>query len=172
MKRAPSISPLGMLVETASKFIGVQEDQPNQGYWIEEFQKAVDGIAGKEPYCAGFVVYCLNEVERLCGSEPLIYKSENAVQMWEKSPKAIRVTVPTPGCIMIWQMFDPYGRPLRAGHCGIVKSVTQLGYVNTIEANTGPGKDVTREGEGVFEKKRSFSGSSSMRVLGWLLPWV
>lgn len=166
------------LVEVAQSFDGTRETGPNKGPMIEEFQKAVDGKAQGEPYCAGFVWYCLKKVnaEFTCGS--ILYPSESCVQIWNKTPISARLDKPIVGTIMIWQFYEYVGnvrewRPKSAGHCGIVtKTFPDKPFVETVEGNTGPGTRVIREGEGVYIKKRLVTGLNEMRVLGWLLPWV
>lgn len=163
---------LDLLITTASGLVGTRESGPNKGEMIELFQKAVDGKATGEPYCAGFVHYCLNQVVGATGNKSAIHKSESVVEMWERTPKMCRLDKPDVGSIMCWQFYKN-GKPTRAGHCGIVKEIIDESRVLVIEGNTSePDQRVIREGNGVWLKKRQILGSKEMKVLGWLLPWA
>lgn len=163
---------LDLLVSTASGLVGIRESGPNKGEMIELFQKAVDGKASGEPYCAGFVHYCLNQVALATANKPAIHKSESVIEMWERTPKMCRLEKPDVGSVMCWQFYKN-GKPTRAGHCGIVKDVIDESTVLVVEGNTSePSQLVVREGNGVWLKKRKVVGSKEMKVLGWLLPWA
>jgi len=61
LKKKESIHPL---VEEALKWVGTMEKGgDNKGPEVEEFQKAVDGKAQKEPWCMAYVQFCIKKVE-------------------------------------------------------------------------------------------------------------
>lgn len=156
-----------MLVAEAMKYIGVTEHGgENKGPQVEEFQKAVDGKAAGEPWCAAFMMFCLQQAEDLTGLSSAVHRSEHCLTVWNMTPKDMRREKPEPGCLVIWQ----YGETT-AGHMGIVKEVLPDGRMITIEGNTSDSSGVEREGDGVFEKNRSVVGSDKMKVAGFLLPF-
>lgn len=149
----------------------------NKGQVVEMFQKAVDGKAHGEAWCMSFVQYCVKMVDatakeivpqRTIPISPM-EKSEHVMTTWFKSPQALRGRVPRPGRIAMWR----HGSS-SFGHCGIVVDVSKDGqWFYTIEGNTGPSnKEVVREGDGVYFKRRSIKGSGKMNVVGFLQPWV
>lgn len=158
-------NPNKKLVEIAKKYIGVKEfGGDNKGKQVEEFQKAVDGKAQGEAWCMAFVQFCIKAVEKegqgLIPSE--IFRSEHCMTVWNKTPKELRLKEPQVGCLVIWQFANG-----ASGHVGIVTEVTSTG-INTIEGNTGNGAGIVREGDGVYARKRTKTGSSSMKVVGFL----
>lgn len=162
-----SADPNQRLLYVASLFVGTHEEGgENRGAWVEEFQKAVDGKAQGEPYCVGFIWYCLTTVEKDIGKLSPLFRTEGARVLWNKSPKLCRIAVPVPGCIVVWGH-----KGAASGHVGVVESVsgTQL---HTIEANTGAGAGVVREGDGVYRRTRSMTPSGSMIILGYLNPFA
>ena len=162
-----------LLVYEAKRWIGVKETGgDNMGECVQMFQKAADGIAGKESWCMSFVQFCLKQNDKLCvdilgarGTHNL-FVSEHCLTVWNKSPKSCQLNTPVVGSIAIWQMGNS-----TAGHAGIVVAAYGDGTFETIEGNTGPGAGVIREGDGVYLKKRSVAGSGSMKLLGFLLPY-
>jgi uncharacterized protein (TIGR02594 family) len=159
-----------MLVQEAMKYIGITEKGgENKGSEVEEFQKAVDGKASGEPWCAAFMMFCLQQTEDLTGLSSEVFRSEHCMTVWNRSPQHLRKEKPQSGCLVIWQHAGG-----SSGHMGIVKQVLDDGRMITIEGNTGgstSGSEIVREGDGVFEKNRSISGSDKMKVAGFLLPF-
>lgn len=159
------------LIDVASFYVGVTEQTgvSNGGPNIEEFQRAINGKASGEPWCAGFVGFCIKKVESTLGVKSTLEMSEHVMTMWNKNPGWQR-NYPLPGFLVVWRHGDG-----PSGHIGIVESVysdrTSSG-LSTIEGNTGPDdKSVVREGDGVFRKARSPKGSGSMKLVGYLNPW-
>src|SRR3954465_14170703 len=60
----------------AEKWIGVEEESENKGRAVEKFQRAVDGKASGEPWCAAFVQFCVMEVERRSRATSVVGLSE------------------------------------------------------------------------------------------------
>jgi uncharacterized protein (TIGR02594 family) len=151
------------LIEVAQKYVGVKEKGgDNKGPEVEQFQKAVDGKAAGEPWCMAFVQFCINVVEAATKQKSKIFESEHCLTVWNKTPVEQRLKEPVPGCLVIWQFGDTSN-----GHVGIVTAVFK-NSIHTIEGNTGDGKGVVREGDGVYARNRSRVGSDKMKVLGYL----
>jgi hypothetical protein len=171
------------LAHEASRWVSVREvGGDNRGEFVTMFQRAVDGRANGEAWCAGFVWFCINAVdatwvasfEKQDPTMPSwLHKSESCMEMWTRSPVACRVDfgVLGPGDLMVWQHWNSNG-PTGAGHVGIVEQITG-GNAVTIEGNTGDGEGVVREGDGVYRRirKLTIGGAGSMRLLGFLRPW-
>lgn len=151
-------------IDIAKKYIGTKESGgDNKGRQVEEFQKAIDGKAQGEAWCMAFVQFCIKQVEK----EDLtvnskIFKSEHCLTVWNKTPESQRLKIPEVGCLILWQFGNTSN-----GHVGVVTCVGPT-RVDTIEGNTGEGKGIVREGDGVYERNRSRAGSEEMKVLGYL----
>ncbi len=167
------------LIFFAREWIGFSErGGDNRGQAVERFQKAVDGRAQGEPWCASFAWFCIEQVDRLglaIGGSPeaRLYASEHVLTVWNKSPKKARIAAPEPGCLVLWQ-YHKDGRATSRGHVGIVTEILEGGVkMGTVEGNTGPGKHVVREGDGVYEKIRYVKSPAwaSMKIKGFLKPW-
>ncbi len=161
------------LAKVAQFFVGVTETGgPNKGPEVEEFQKAVDGIAQGEPYCVGGMWFCIKAVDLRLGLNCQMKRTEHALTLWnETDPRHRVVMVPQPGDIIVWQKFDK-NKPTTSGHVDII--IGPLQNNNTIQVvgfNTG-NKD-PREGDGVFIKTRNLTAipSTGLRLKGILRPW-
>lgn len=149
------------LIAEASKWVGVLEEGHNSGEQIEAFQRAIDTYARKEPWCMGFVQFCLYEMG---GTD--IFPSEHCLTVWNKSPRSLRLMNPKPGCIVVWKR-----RGTISGHTGIVTAVNGT-TMTTIEGNTGPDKGVNRDGDGVYEKTHDIRPTNGkFELVGFLWPW-
>lgn len=153
------------LIEEAQKWVGVQEVGKNRGVEVEMFQKAVDGKASGEPWCAAFVEFCIKQVVAQHGVTTPVVASEHCLTIWNTTPVSQRLTTPVPGCLVIWRHGDS-----TQGHIGVVTEVTaDPRFIQTIEGNTGPEvKAVNSEGDGVYVKLRNVEGTGNMKVLGFL----
>jgi len=172
--RIPLLAPrLRALVDFCHNFVGVREEGgDNKGFWVSQFQEAVDGKASQEAWCLCFIMYCLKQVAKVYGDHAL-FKTEHVLTMWNRSPIECRMREPMEGAIMIWQYYDNAGKPTARGHAGVVKEVVSKELVTTIEGNTSnTDKEIVREGDVVAIKTRSVKGSPKMRVVGWLVPWI
>ncbi len=157
------MTPRERLIEIARSFVGVTEKGGNnRGAQVEAFQRAVDGKAQREPWCAAFVQFCITQAEKETGIDCKVYRSEHCMTMWRKSPDDLRLLQPEVGCLMIWNYVGS-----DRGHIGLVYSVTP-NKIMTIEGNTSPDEEIVREGDGVYSKVRSWNGSKTMKVAGWL----
>jgi hypothetical protein len=147
--------------------VGVREKGDNRGPEVEMFQKALDGKAAGEPWCAALVQYGLLLVEKKTGMFSGVAASEHVRTVWNGSA-LLRVTEPQPGDLMVWGL-----KGSASGHIGVVESLLTPGTVMTIEGNTGPDRkgQVEREGDGVYRKRRQIQGGQKLQVLGFLRPW-
>lgn len=168
-----------MLINEASRWVGTLEQGQNKGQLVEMFQKAVDNKAVGEAWCLSFLAYCIKAVDKACktmagdiATDSQLAKTEHCMTLWNTSPVSHRSKVPKPGYLMIWQYYKD-GKPSSSGHVAVVKNIIDKFKVTTIEGNTSSaGNDVVREGEGVFEKTRFIEGTSTMKVVGFLRPWL
>jgi len=152
-----------VLLEEAKRWLGTKEIGENSGPAVEEFQRAVDGKAVKESWCAAFVMFCINQVEQKLGIKSRVYKSELCTNVWAKSPPELRLTTPKPGCLVIWQK-----RLSILGHIGIVVKIEDH-WLHTIEGNTAPdGYGIQRDGDGVYYKIHDLNTPTNMTLLGYL----
>jgi uncharacterized protein (TIGR02594 family) len=158
--------PALLLLEIARKYVGVKEiGGENRGPEVEAFQKAVDGVADREPWCMSFVQHCIQQVEEELKVNSPLLSSEHCLSVWRAAPKECILYHPEAGSIAIWQMNGTL-----AGHTGIVERVEADAF-HTIEGNTSNGSGVVREGDGVYRRVRKRSGSGKMRLLGFLRPF-
>jgi hypothetical protein len=162
----------------AKQWVGFTEHGgPNKGQAVERFQRAVDGKAEGEPWCLGFVFYCIAATEEL--SEELtqatlpknnLVVSEHVMTAWKRAPTLARVAAPELGTIAIWNHLKD-GEPTDSGHAGIVVGLLDAKRFETVEGNTSrPGGD-QREGDGVYIKERTTDGLPGLRLLSFLRPW-
>lgn len=159
------MTPHQRLIEIVTAEIGVKETGgDNHGARVEEFQKAVDGKAQSESWCMAFVQWAIKLVEVQMNVSSPIFSSEHCRTVWNNSP-ALRVDKPFPGCVVIWQ----HGNTTN-GHTGVVTSVTDTN-ISTVEGNTSTGKGVDRNGDGVYARIRTKTGSGEMKVIGFLDPF-
>lgn len=155
----------------SEQFDGVRESGgANKGAFVERFQRAVDGKAQGEPWCASFVQYCLAEVDDLVHSleggaqKHSLPMTESTQEMWNKATPSKKMLGPDIGLVAVWRSNS---NPA-LGHCGIVIAV-KSGVIVTVEGNTGTGDQ--REGDGVCVKGRSGGQIPGMTLLGYLRPW-
>lgn len=159
---------LAQLCEIAQQYVGVTEKGgDNQGPVVEQFQKALDGKAEREPWCAGFVGFCVKKAETRSILKTDIKLREHVMTMWNLTPKKFRTQTPKPGYVAVWNYVGT-----ASGHCGIITDVTDH-RIWVIEGNTNPDNvEVVREGNGVYRKNRSRSGTAKMKLMGYLKTFV
>lgn len=156
------------LIRAAESKIGVTEHGGNnKGPEVEKFQKAVDGKAQGEPWCAAFVQYCISEVAANLGATVVVHRSEHCMTIWSKTPGVHRYKSPKPGYLVIWNYESSTN-----GHIGIVRRVIDEFTIETIEGNTSPDdKAIEREGDGVYRKVRTTKTVGKMRLVGFIAPF-
>jgi len=164
-----------LLVHEAKKWLGFTEQGGNnKGQAVELFQKYVDGRAAGEPWCISFIQFCVNQVDEMADSffamsinhRTQLYRTEHSLTMFRMHPQHLHVSQPEPGAIPIWQ------KGLSAsGHGGIAETHSEFGEFGTYEGNTGPSDKVERDGDGVFQKRRSMETVGTFKLKGFLRPW-
>ncbi|MCK7507729.1 MAG: CHAP domain-containing protein [Desulfobacterales bacterium] len=160
------MDPYSTLINTAAGFVGVTEEGgDNRGPWVEEFQKAVDGVANHESWCCCFASYCLKQTAYLLDRVLDLNLSEHCLTFWNHNIHAQRDFV-EPGFLVVWK----HGNGPN-GHIGIVESVNGDGTITTIEGNTSDSSSVERNGDGVYRKVRSLTPKGSMKIVGFIDPW-
>jgi hypothetical protein len=166
------IDPHTRLIEIARTYIGVRErGGPNRGPDVEKFQKAVDGRATGEPWCLGFIMYCLKLVDEELGTEHCLAITEHVMTCWDRSPVECRTLDPKLGGLVLWQFYKD-GKPTLAGHAGLIVDFATEKVMTTVEGNTSAELEVQRDGDGVFERARLIHSSSRvMRIKGFIDPW-
>jgi len=172
---------MSLLVLEAHRWLGVRENGgQNKGKDVERFQKAVDGKASGEPWCACFVAFCVKEVDRRYSESfpdhPLmptskLYETEHCLTLWGRSPFECRVFEPEEGSIAVWGHYQ-LGKATGKGHVGIVIG-HDLETFHTIEGNTSAGDGINREGDGVYLRIRNIREYGiNFKLIGFLRPWI
>ena len=152
--------------------IGVHEVGGNNSGAVVEMYQRVIGKAEKEPWCCSFIQWCVREVDKAMSSHTLLYATESTQMLWTKTPQVARLPKPEPGCVVVWTKFKG-DLPLSIGHCGIVVEVLDDDWILTVEGNTSDSTGISREGDGVYMKRRSSRILTGyMRTAGYLLPWA
>lgn len=142
--------------------------QGDQGAMVDDFRKAIDGVDSGEPWCAGFVGYCIGKILEKYGVKSSLCLSESCIDMWEKN-KSNQIEDPRPGLLIVWKL-----KGSRSGHIGIVEMMTSASTFKTIEGNTSPTPgtpEEERNGNGVFEKNRHVGDMGAFALLGFLDPF-
>jgi hypothetical protein len=161
------------LLNLASVYVGVKESGPNRGELVEEFQKAVDGVAQGEPWCAAFVCWLIKRVEDIYSIKSQFAFSEAVWEIWKRNKAKKVILVPKPGC------FVCFARP-GGGHIEVVekveRSVPMKGafVLHTIGGNTSSGEAGSQaDGDGVYRRTRVIIDGKlgSFSLLGFIDPW-
>jgi hypothetical protein len=145
--------------------VGIRESAGNNmGPMVKLLQRTI-GEAVKEPWCMSLVQTCLAYAERKCGVLSRIYPTEHCMTCWRETPGMSRVkNIPLPGAIIIWRNGSS-----DAGHTGMVVEAVRGNYLLTVEGNTGA--DGSRDGDGVYHKKRDWYADGSLKRIGFLKPF-
>lgn len=151
--------------------VGIREKGGNnRGPMVELIQETLGG-ADAEAWCMSLVQTGLGYAELKTGIMSPIFPSEHCLTVWNETPREQRVrTVPAVGAICIWKHGDT-----TSGHTGITVGEVEREEVNMVEGNTEAGirtGEVVREGGGVYFTRRSIRGTGSMKVVGYLKPWL
>lgn len=163
-----SLSLRRQLSETAENFIATNDltAEGQENPQVRAFRMAVDGLDSGEPWCMGFVQYCIKQVESKSKVKSNIFRSERCLSVWDKSEKTMRRTDPGVGFIVIWKR-----RGKDAGHTGIVTGIRSPEVFLTVEGNTTNGLGIEREGDGVYPKDRRMDGNALFELKGFLCPF-
>jgi hypothetical protein len=139
-------------VAAAQSYLGVTENaSSNTGSQLNPFFSAGGGSQG-QPWCAGFVSAVTQQAT--AGTNTPAPRTMRAYGMEDFARNGNA------------EIFRPGQKPLQPGdiitynysHTGIVETVNSDGSFTTIEGNTS-GRDMDREGQGVFRKNRRNTNS-------------
>lgn len=167
LSKTVKVDLLEAFVTEARRWIGVTEKGGNNsGPEVEMFQKAVDGKAVKEAWCASFMQYCIKEVAKRFGVAQAVASTEHCMTLWNMSKTALRSATPKVGYLVVWNH-----KGTANGHIGVVTRIIDSTTFEALEGNTGPGSGVEREGDGVYLKIRSIHGAGNMLVKGYVKPF-
>lgn len=156
------------LIRESEKWVGTHEKGGNnQGPDVARFQKAVDGKAQGEPWCACFVQFCVKEVQMRLGATVVMASSEHCMTIWTRTSGVHRYRSPKAGFVVIWNYEGTAN-----GHIGIVTRVIDEFTIETIEGNTSPDDNtIEREGDGVYRKIRTTKTIGKMKLVGFIAPF-
>lgn len=168
MPKIAKINFMRELIREAERWIGTTEvGGNNKGEAVARFQKAVDGKAQGEPWCACFVQFCISEVVASFQPTLVMAKSEHCMTIWSRTSGVHRYKSPKPGYIVIWNYEGTAN-----GHIGIVTRVIDEFTIETIEGNTSPDDNrIEREGDGVYRKIRTTKTVGKMKLVGFIAPF-
>lgn len=149
----------------AEACVGIREQGGNnRGPMVELIQETI-GRAEGESWCMAFVQTCLAYAELKTGIQSPIVATEGCMDCWDRTPQSQRVkTSPLKYAIVIWNYEGTY-----KGHTGLITEVTLESYMRTVEGNTG--SDGSRDGDGVYYKKRDWIRSGPLKRVGFLKPF-
>lgn len=154
--------PQELIADVARRDVGFRETSHNRAPWIAKFWTMTwyeDGMLNREPYCAAAVCYWVH----IADNESPDLKFRNPPMMPAVKDWVPWASKPENGCIVFtWDPKNNY-KPSKGdivvfnwSHIGIVDSDPEHDedgwFIYTIEANTD--EDGSREGNGVFRKKR------------------
>ena len=136
------------------KEVGVKEEGgSNRGARVEEYLKAADGKPG-DPWCSAFVKWVFDQVNiasTINVYSPTAQNNKNKVyfgKTWYLVPESGDVF-----CLY-------YSRLKRIGHAGFFHRQVNKKIYETIEGNSNEAG--SREGIGVFKRKRSYNATHSI----------
>lgn len=150
---------------SAEACVGIRETGGNNSGPMVRLLQDTIGTPDREPWCMSFVQTCLAYAEVKTGLRSPIYSSEHCMTVWKETPAPFRVKAsPLRGAIAIWNYEGTSN-----GHTGIVLEGYYRKYFNTVEGNTN--KAGSREGDGVYYKKRMWWRDGSLVRVGFLKPF-
>lgn len=139
-----------------TSFIGVREKSgKNDGPEVEMFLRTV-GLGKGYPWCAAFVKYCLLEagIESAKKINGMALSCENKSDFVYNKGKKIKE-------VEAGDVFTLYYAKLkRIGHTGFVDKEINSSIFESVEGNTNIAG--SREGDGVYRKKRSYNATYSI----------
>lgn len=165
-----------LLISEAARWLGTKEEKENSGAFIKMFQNW-DNHPDQVPWCAAFVQYCLkmtlytyDSLFQCCSDFHKAFPTEHCMTLWAKTDDKYKTQIPQEGSIVVWSHIKN-GKPTGTGHCGIVTKAAPSQRFETIEGNTGDGSGINRDGDGVFARTRTLTGTEDFMVLGFILPF-
>lgn len=160
-------SPMACFLDAADACVGIcEEGGDNKGPMVEAFQVTIGGACG-ESWCLSFVQALTAYVEERYNLVSNLPLTELCMNLWQNAPKDskfVKEKEPQPGDLVVWQ----YGNTSK-GHVGIV-TANAFRAIFTVEGNSSDSKNIDREGQGVFKKIRTKTGTTTMRLVGYVRP--
>lgn len=149
----------------AESLVGIREKGGNnKGREVELIQKTI-GDAEQEPWCMAFVQSMLAYAELKCEAKSPVFVTEHVMTCWRETPVAQRVKMaPLKYAIVIWRH-----EHTDSGHTGVVIENNQQSSMITVEGNTNG--DGSREGDGIYVKKRDWIRNGDLIKQGFLKPF-
>ena len=136
-------TPIDLLITNAASQLGLKEQKGNKGPNVAKYLQ-VGGLGEGYAWCAGFVCWCVEQVNRQTGLKSKLKYSAGVLAMYNQN-KPLQVTEPQRGDIFIMAFKNG------TGHTGIITGI-QGDTIHTIEGNTND--EGAREGDGVYTRKR------------------
>jgi hypothetical protein len=143
---------LGVVVDSARKYIGVREKPDNRSADIDRWNRYVGNPLGS-PYCAAFASSMIKQPHIKSGAAVRLI-TKNAI----KSDDVLKGVKVEPGWVVIWRKGNSFN-----GHAGIVVQWDRKSGT-TIEGNTSAGKGSQSNGDGVFERQRKIEPFNYFRI--------
>lgn len=152
----------GLAMESAVGIVEVGGN--NSGPLVQLIQRTVGG-ASKEPWCMALVQSALAYAELLTQVKSPIAVSEHCMTVWRETPEIQRVKAsPLKYAIVIWR----HGNT-DSGHTGCAVESDHRQWFRTVEGNTNG--DGSRDGDGVYYKKRDWIRNGDLIRVGFLKPF-
>jgi hypothetical protein len=161
------------LMETARQYIGTHHDAKGNKL-IEKWLASVNRdlyINDTEytAYCAAFVSQMLAEAD----ISNKVYKSAGSLEIWNKTPKELRVQKAYKGCLFVWDFGG--GK----GHIGFCDTELPNNKMLTIEGNTknpnikNEPNVSERDGGWVYQRERTnlITKIGAINILGFIDPY-
>ena len=136
------------LLESINNQLDVRETKPNRGPMVDKYLEEVHAKLG-DPWCGAFVGYNLTlqgVINPNSAWSPDYAKPKDII--WTPKKPTIK---PLGGDVVTYF----YPELNRVGHTGFFEKFDIDGYMINNEGNTGSGIGVSREGDGVYKKKRN-----------------
>lgn len=155
------------IVKEAQKHIGVMErDGNNRSFMIDRYNKNVGAPLGS-PYCLAGIWWILDQAGNSLGVKFDLPKTAGTQFFWGHVKPEYKLTRPEKGAIAIFQQM---GEPTR-GHAALVTAIDwRTDNFDTIEFNTNEAG--SRDGQGVYWKKRSLISNTPLKLLGFVSPMM
>lgn len=151
-----------IILQTES-YVGIKEDNfSNRSVVIDKLNEFVKYPLGSS-YCLSGLLYSLDEACQGLGISLDLPRTGHCKKFWNECRKDLKHETPEIGDFALWVFSGTI-----LGHAGLVTSVLPGGRMETIEFNTRDQESVVREGDGVYRRNRSQSGSAMMPVLGFV----
>ncbi len=164
------------LIETARKYIGTHHDIDGNKLITKWLASVNRDLYIRDPFNTEYTAYCAAFVSQMlteAGFNNKVYKSAGSLEIWNKTPKELRVQKAYKGCLFVWDFGG--GK----GHIGFCDKELPNDIMLTIEGNT---KNISiknepnvseRDGGWVYQRKRTnlITKSGKISILGFIDPY-